>query len=117
VDSIVIIQDETSHSVHESIRCLDWSMNHQIRKAREVSHRLPVFIPTMKKIKASVVVLSAEQSDKEQLLKNVRGMGLDSLALVSETGKVSKEWSNWAETLSNTIYLCEGCEVPRGKNS
>jgi len=114
VDSIVIIQDETPHSVHESVRCLDWSMNHQIRRATQGSLSLPVFIPTMKKIKASMVVLSSKHCDRDQLLKNIEGIGFSSIALVAETGKLSKDWCNWAQTLSNTIYLCDGLEVPRG---
>ena len=52
VDSVVILCHplRSPELTHENIRCLDWTLNHQVRKARKNMGEMSVFIPSMKKI-------------------------------------------------------------------
>ena len=66
-DGLVVIVDPFSavELRDESLRCLDWTLNHQIRKALEKSGNLPIFIPSMNKIKARYVVLCSMAGKKQ----------------------------------------------------
>lgn len=79
-----------------SWKALDWSLNHQVRHAllKNLSP-LPVFIPTQRKITPQFVVIALQANGRTLFEKNCSSMGMTSLAISSETGKIPNEWSVW----------------------
>jgi len=119
VDGVVVLVDPFSKNgpISESLRCLDWSLNHQLRRALEKMGDLPAFIPSMNKIKAPYVVLCSSMTGKKSLEQNCLAMHLTSLALVPGNGKIPSHWSEWALPNFSKIYFCEENNQVRGEKS
>lgn len=119
VDGVVVLVDPFSKTgpILESLRCLDWSLNHQLRRALEKISDLPVFIPSMKKIKAPYVVLCSSMTGRKSLEQNCQAMHLKSLALVPGNGKIPSHWADWTLAEINKIYFCEEIAELRGEKS
>lgn len=106
VDGIVILGSGSENQTLESVRCLDWSLNHQLRRARKTLQEVPVFIPTMRKLKASFVVLAPEKQDTAEIVGHLANLGLRSVAILSEAGSVANGWDNWNDSNLDRIVLC-----------
>jgi hypothetical protein len=117
VDGLVVLVEPLSKTgpLSESLRCLDWTLNHQLRRALEKMGDLPVFIPSMNKIKAPYVVLCSSMTGKKLLEQNCQAMHLKSLALVPGSGKIPSTWIHWTLPEINKIYFCEENGELRGQ--
>ncbi len=115
-DALLILRSPKRKIGHESVRCLDWSLNHQIRKACEAQTETIVFIPTMTKIKPSYVILS-QSSGKDEVIKNIKNMGLKSISILSEHEKMSANGLDWSQSGLDKIYLFDEDEMHRGVES
>ncbi len=118
VDSVVILCHplRSPELTHENIRCLDWTLNHQVRKARKNMGEMSVFIPSMKKIKAPYVILCPSELGRQALEKNCETMALKSIAIISESGEVPDGWIFWPENSLQKVYLCVGEFENRGES-
>lgn len=119
VDVLVVLAEggDFTDWQNEGVRCLDWALNHQLRRARKKLFEIPVFVPSMGKIKASYVVLCPSRFNMETLVKNILTMGLTSLAFVSEDGNVPNVNHQWDHSRFSSIFLCEGLAGSRGGDS
>lgn len=106
VDGIVIIGGDSENETLESVRCLDWSLNHQLRRARQSLQEVPVFVPTMRKVRASFVVLAPRKQEKTTVVGYLANLGLKSVAVLSETGSLPDGWDNWSDSSFDKIILC-----------
>ena len=112
-EAIVVLVD--SYSVLElrleSLRCLDWTLNQQIRRALEKSGNFPIFIPVMNEMKSRIgaryVVLCSIKGDRLQLEKNCERLSLKTVGVVSDLGKIPQEWREWGSSSLDKVFLCE----------
>ncbi len=119
VDGVVVLVEPKSQQdwSNESLRCLDWTLNHQLRRALEKMGELPVFVPSMNKIKAPYVVLCSAMSGKKSLEQNCQTLALKSLAIISEKGQLPSEWCEWTCQGLTSIYLCEVRDQEQGERN
>jgi len=119
VDVLVVLAEggEFTDWQNEGVRCLDWALNHQLRRARKKLLEIPTFVPSMGKIKASYVVLCPLRFNMETLVKNITTMGLTSLAVVSEEGNVPDINKQLEHSRFSSIFLCDWPAGTRGGDS
>lgn len=116
VDTIIVIQNHPKKELSESFRCLDWALNHQLRKAVENITNAPVFIPTMSKIKASFVVLSTDKLEKKRVEDNIVGLGMKSAAVLLSGVDGSNSWTDWAGSSLERVVLCSEISHAQGES-
>lgn len=119
VDGVLVLVKEGKGGdwQDESLRCLDWSLNHQLRRAREKMGNLPVFVPSMNKIKAPYVVLCSTMADKNSVEQNCQSMAFKSVAIVCESGGIPKVWEVWNAPEVSSVIMCERASETRGVNT
>jgi hypothetical protein len=116
VDAILLLMEseEVNGQTQESFRCLDWSLNHQIRSAKKVLRDTPIFIPSMNRIKAPYVVLCPTRNAKSLMEKNFETMAMKSIAISSQTGRVPALWCQWDPAQLESVYVCSENELHGG---
>ncbi|NBY20297.1 hypothetical protein EBQ74_08670 [bacterium] len=109
VDAVIVITHIRKQIdwLNEGIRCLDWSLGHQLRRAKDKLKDLPIFVPSMGKITSQYVILCFPMSEKRNLEENCRNLSLKSLAIVADFGSVPEDWVQWETTDLDSIYVCD----------
>lgn len=103
---LVLVQNPMEPDWRNSgVRCLDWTLNHQLRRAKNSVSDSPVFIPTMAKMIARYVILCSVMHDRDSLKNNIEKLGLKSLAMINECDEVPNEWDPWSQDAFAPVYL------------